>query len=262
MFHVTTHQFATFQRASLSAFEEEMVERCAELSPDVCAALGTEQLVTVIRAAVVRAAGHGFTLRGPVGLFIELGVLLGSAFDTDVQYPWARDCLARAGETRPVGSALEQMDCAARLHSASLQALSAIRGPDDSHVSAALARLLVLAAEPFPDIVDDLPDLALSAIEHVHPEKYAFVGVPALRALIAAGTEEAARHGLSTPRETLLVVALMLAFGQGCTTDPLHAWIGRTLADATIATPALRALQLEQTALRAARAAAAGADTP
>lgn len=262
MFHVTTHQRATFQRASLSAFEEQMVQRCAQLSPDVHAALGAEQLVTVIRAGVVRAAGHGFTLRGPVGLFIELGFLLGSAFDTDVQYPWARDCLARTGETRPVGSAVEQMDCAAGLHAASLQALSAIRGPENSHVSAAKERLLVLAAEPFPDGVDDLPDLALSAIEHVHPEKYAFVGVPALRELIAAGTDEAARHGLSTPRETLLVVALMFAFGQGSMSDPLHPWIGQTLADATIATPALRALQLEAKALHAVRDALVSTEPP
>jgi len=257
MFQLTTRQAATFRQTAASVFEEQMVEHCAVFSPDVAAALGPERLLTVLRAAIARAAAYGFTLVGPVRLFIELGFLLGSAFDTDVQYPWARACLTRAGETRRVGSVIEQTDCAAALHTASLEALRAIRGPDDGHVSAALGLLLALAEEPLPSVVDNLTDLALAALEYVHPEKYAFVGVSALRELIAAGAEEATRHGLSAPRDILLVVALMLAFGQGCTTDPLHAWIGRTLADETIATPALRARYLEETALITARAALA-----
>lgn len=257
MFQLTTSQVAAFRRTAASAFEEQMVEQCTELAPELAAALGPEQLVAVVRAAILRAAKHGFTLMGPVRLFIQLGFLFGSDFDTDAQYPWARACLTRSGETRPVGPAIEQMDCAAVLYTASLEALSESRGPDDGHVSAALARLLVLAAESFPESVDDLPDLALAVLEHVHPEKYAFVGAPALRELIAAGTDEATRHGLSAPRDVLLLIGLMFAFGQGCTSDPIHAWIGRTLADATIATPALRARQLEETALLAARAALA-----
>ncbi len=122
-----------------------------------------------------------------------------------------------------------------------------MRGPDDSHVQAALRRVLALSTEPLPRRIDDLPALALAALEHVHPEKYAFVGEPALRELIAAGTVEAARHGLAAPRDVLLLVAVMFACGQGCTTDPIHAWIGQTLADETTTpTPSLRARQLEE----------------
>jgi hypothetical protein len=259
MFNVTSRQQSTFHQASLSAFEEEMVERCAELAPAVSAGLGPERLVTALRAAIARAAEHGFTLRGPVRLFIELRFLLGSAFDADVQYPWARDCLARSGETREVGSDLEQMDCAAVLHAASIDALNEIQGPDDSHVDAALGRLLALATEQLPSAAFDLPELALAAMEHVHPDKYAFVGAPALRDLIAAGTTEATRHGLSESRDVALIIGLMFAYGQGCTEDPLLPWIGATLADEAAATPALRARKLEEAALTAARAALAGA---
>ena len=257
MFRLTEHQLATFRRTAVSDFEEQMVEHCAAFSPGLAAALGREGLVAVVRAGIARAAGHGFTLGGPVRLFIELGFLFGSGFDTDVQYPWARACLARSGETPPVDQAIEQMDCAAALHDASMDALSAIRGLDDRHVRIALHRLLELAAEPLPSPVDDLPAFALAALERVHPEKYALVGEPALRELIAAGIIEAARHGLDAPRDVLLLVAVMFTWGQGCTSDPLHAWIGRTLTDATIATPTLRARQLEERALIAARDALA-----
>jgi hypothetical protein len=257
MFQIQGRQIAIFRRTAASAFEEQMVEHCAELSPRLAAAPGRPQLLTVVRAAIARAAGHGFTLMGPVRLFIELGFLFGSAFDTDVQYPWARACLARSRETSPGGPDLEQMDCASGLHGASMDAQQAIRGPDDSHVEAALRRLLRLAEEPSPDHVADLPALGLAALEHVHPEKYAFVGEPALRELIAAGTEEAAHHGLTAPRDVLLLVGVMFACGQGCTRDPLHAWIGETLRDATIATPDLRARLLEERALIAVRDALA-----
>ncbi len=257
MFRLQERQIAIFRRTAASTFEEQMVEHCAALSPRLAAALGRGLLLTVVRAAVARAAGHGFTLMGPVRLFIELGVLFGSAFDTDVQYPWARACLARSGEARAVGSDLEQMDCASALHSEAMAAQQAIRGSDDSHVQAALRRLLRLAAEPLPAQVADLPALGLEALEHVHPEKYAFVGEPALRELIAAGTETAAQHGLTAPRDVLLLVGLMFACGQGCTKDPFHAWIGEALRDATSATPALRARLLEERALIAARAALA-----
>jgi hypothetical protein len=204
-------------------------------------------------------------------LFIELGFLFGTGFDSDVQYPWARACLVAAEETsrdpaqpvtsgeiprpptQPVDPANEQMDRAAALHDASIAALSAIRGEDGSHLQAALHRLLALAAEPVPDQVKELPAFALATMRRIHPRKYAFVGEPALRELVAAGVDEAAGRGLDAPRDVLLLVALMFAYGQGCTRDPIHAWIEQTLRDETIGAPAHRARRIEERALTAVR---------
>jgi hypothetical protein len=259
MFQLNERQLATFRRAAVSDFEEQLVEQCAASSPAL-AALGRAHLLVAVRAAIARAAGHGFTFAGPVRLFVELGLLFGSAFDTDVQYPWARARLASPEETVATGRGLDQIDRAATLHDASMDALDEIRGADDEHVTAALRSLVDLATLPIPDRIDDLAALALALLEHVHPEKCAFVGEPALRALIAAGTAEATRYGLSAPRDALLLIGLMFALGQGCTADPLHPWIGRILADEAIATPALRARRVEETAMTAARAALAEID--
>ncbi len=259
MFQLNERQLATFRRAAVADFEAQLVEHCAASSPAL-AALGRPHLLTVVRAAIARAAGHGFTFAGPVRLFVELALLFGSAFDTDVQYPWARERLAPTDDEQPTSRGLEQIDRAAALHDASMRALTAIRGGDDEHVGAALRSLVEIAALPIPDRIDDLPALALALLEHVHPEKCAFVGEPALRELIAAGAAEGARYGLSAPRDVLLVIGLMFALGQGCTADALHPWIGRILADEVIATPTLRARQLEETAMVAARVALAEAD--
>ena len=271
MFRINRQQIAIFKQATLSTFEVEMIDHCATFSPRLSAALGDEQLRAVIRSAITRAAGYGFTTRGAVRLFIELGFLFGTGFDSDVQYPWARACLVTSAEaprgaseavtsgempsptTQPVDPANEQMDRAAALHDASTAALSAIRGDDDRHIQAARRRLLALAAEPIPDQVADLPAFALATMRRVHPQKYAFVGEAALRELVAAGIEEAARRGLEAPRDVLLLVGLMFTYGQGCTRDPIHAWIGQTLCDETIGAPAHRARRLEERALTAAR---------
>ena len=89
---------------ALSRFEDEMVARVAELSPTLAASLGEDQVLIVVRAAIERAALHGFTLEGPVRLFVNLSLLLGKGFDTDVQYPWAQRSLDMPPETGTAAS--------------------------------------------------------------------------------------------------------------------------------------------------------------
>jgi hypothetical protein len=236
MLRITTRQLATFRRTALTAFEEQMVEHCAAFSPRLSAALGRRRLSEIVHAAMDRAAGHGLTFKGPVRLFIELGFLFGSGFDADVQYPWAAACLGD-------DPTADQMDRAAALHEASVDALSAFRGPDGRNLRGVLRRAQALLADPPPLDAGALSDVAFSALERVHPAKCAHVGEPALRALIAAGASEGPRHGLSGPRDVLLLVALMFAFGQGCAADPIHPWIGQALRDHDLEARALTALR-------------------
>ena len=63
-------------------------------APELCEVIGEEQLRVALRQAMARAAGYGFTYRGPIRLFIELMFLCGSAFDTDPQYPVGGEDLA------------------------------------------------------------------------------------------------------------------------------------------------------------------------
>jgi hypothetical protein len=134
MFKITRPQQALFEQVALSAFEEALVARGAQLAPALAASLGDDQMRVFVRAAIAQAARHGFTRKGPVRLFVELTFLLGSGFDTDAQYPWARasleDVLGRG-----------QLQRASALHAASLEALRRIRGPSSLHDDPALRRL-------------------------------------------------------------------------------------------------------------------------
>jgi hypothetical protein len=242
MFKISKAQLASFQDAALATFEAAMVARGTAVAPRLATSLGPDGMLVVVRAAIARAARHGLTFKGPVGLFVELSFLLGSGFDADVQYPWARRCLAGVRERG-------QMAAASALHAASGRALRRIHGPNNRHTDEALRLLPALVAEPRELHAYDFAAVVLATMKLIHPRKCAFVGTPALLALIAAGEAEAARQGFVALPDVLLVVGLLFAFGAQCTDDPLYPWISGTLRSPTIVTPALRARELEKTAL-------------
>jgi hypothetical protein len=234
--------FERVQREAIVVFENEMIKHCAEFSPRLSSVLRHDGLRTVIRAAMQRAAGYGFTFKGPVRLFIELSFLFGSAFDVDVQYAWARE---RLGEPNPH----TQMQRAEALYLKSVEALERIHGPENSYTDAALHRLQFFASTGADLKTGKIQDIISAKMAHIHPQKYVYIGDPAMRALIVAAEAEAAQHGLSESHDVLLFVALMFSFGQGCTQDPLYPWIANTLRNERIRTPSARSNQLKRKSL-------------
>jgi len=242
MFTITQNQLEVFQSETASAFENEMIGHCKVFSPKLSGILGDDRLRGVIRAAIKRAIGHGFTLRGPIRLFIELGFLFGSSFDTDVQYSWAR---TKLDEPDP----RTQMARAEALHATATIALKKIHGVDNNYTYAALRRLQPLSAATFRFRSNDFSDVVLTEMAKVHPQKYEYVGETSLRTLITTAEAEALQHDFSTPHEKLLIVVLMFSFGQGCTTDLLYPWIAGTLGNYRVSSPVARANQLQRKAL-------------
>ena len=70
--------------------------------------MGGEWLKTLVNTGVSRARGHGFTLRGPLRLYLDLMFLFGSDFDTDPQYPWAGEVLKEQGMEMERAAALRR----------------------------------------------------------------------------------------------------------------------------------------------------------
>lgn len=75
------------------------------------------------------------------------------------------------------------------------------------------------------------------------------MGTAALSELVDQGEVIAGELGFLGFRHSVLVVALMFAFGHQCFRDPLYPWISYTLRHPGIATPAKRAARLERRAL-------------
>ncbi len=86
-------QMAVLQGAAQRQFEAEMLSHLRRFSPKTFAMAGEPGVRTTIQTGIQRAHGYGLSFRGPVRLYLELMMMLGSAFDTDPQYPWASQVL-------------------------------------------------------------------------------------------------------------------------------------------------------------------------
>lgn len=89
-------------------------------------------------------------------------------------------------------------------------------------------------------------------VEHLgrfFPREAAALGDAALRALIADGIEEAARHGITTRRETCKYLTLLVAFGRGFDRLP---WASAVLSDPEITSAPQRMARLYEAGIAAA----------
>ena len=242
MLVMRAEQMEVFRRAALGLFEAQMVRHLAEFSPPLFQAVGEGQLRKVSRLGMERAAGYGFTCRGPVRLYLELMLLFGSHFDTDPQYPWAAEILADRDPNH-------QMDRAESLYRRSLDYREKVAGPKDAYTLEALRNIAVLAKQPLTLPIEDFPAAMHREIALVYPEKVAYIGNQGISALIRKGMDGARMQRFSTPRGMALVTFLMFAMGHGCGSDPLYPWIAQTLKDKAVTDADARVKRLETKAL-------------
>jgi hypothetical protein len=237
---IRSEQMRIFEQRAWEQFEEEMMAHSKDFSPRLCEVIGDVQLRLAVHSAIARAVDYGFTNRGPIRLFVEMMFLCGSSFDTDPQYS-------------PVGEALrsdgDQMLRAQQIHDLHNTYLENVSGVGAVNVHRALRALLTFVRAPLSVSADDLQAGMMREMQHIFPEKTAFVPAQGLSALIDEGTAEARHYRFEGVRPGVLLVVLKFAFGHGCTDDPLYPWIARTLKDQRIVSPEARAVRLEKKAV-------------
>jgi hypothetical protein len=80
---ITASQMAALARAAGLRFENEMVAHAAVFAPDRMAGWGDERLRQVVRQALQLGNAHGFDLRGPLRMMVELFMVYGGSFEAD-----------------------------------------------------------------------------------------------------------------------------------------------------------------------------------
>ena len=223
----------------MKAFDE-MVESLFRFAPESCQAAGEDQVRKLVFLGVQKAESYGLTYRGPVEFFLEMMVLFGHAFDTDPQLPWATEILKS-------NQFLDQMARADFLHDKTLEYLAEVHGPEGSYLTLAFGSLAARARLPFHFSTNAaLVDGMLAEMKAIHPQKFAYVGNQALRALIGKGIESASAYELPGARGIALVILAMFAFGYRFDTDPLYHRILNALTDPKVPESARRIRSLEE----------------
>jgi hypothetical protein len=244
MLTLSAEQFHSLAAVPQLEFERRMLAHAQAFSPVLCGVLGPDQTWAAVHGAVHRARSHGFTLTGPIRLFVELCFLRGSLWDRDPQYHRAQAAL----ETDE-----PEMQCAQALRAEYADYQHKVCGDDNGHVLAALQALRALASQPLPPSLQKTgPDLApalQAQLADIFPRKADYIGQDGLARLVQGGLRVAGQAAWVSPRHQVLVVALMFAFGAGCFMDPLYPWILRTVQAERTVDPKARAERLERKAL-------------
>src|SRR5690606_31442368 len=107
-------------------------------SPRLSVVLGPSRVRVAVSELVARAQRDGFLCRGAIQFYVDMGLLFGSGFSSDPQYPWIRTTLV--AERSP-----HELDTAMRLYQQAVVALEAIHGSGNAFTWAALERLLGLS---------------------------------------------------------------------------------------------------------------------
>lgn len=224
MFSIRPSQFAEIEAAQLDRFAHELVDHLGAFAPVHARRIGHEALLRLSHDGIRQARRNGLTLRGPVRLFLELQVMLGSSFATDPQYPWVRSCLEAS-------DANDEMARAMRLHEQACHYHAAVLGDGLEHEQAAIRRLRRSVFEKLPHHPADFAGEARSRLMEAYPEKARFIGAAAIDALVAASARTCTHAALDSPDARALVLGMMFAFGHACLVDCQHAWIRHCLAD-------------------------------
>lgn len=242
MLRISNTQRQAFQAVALARYETDMAAHLAERSPNHAKVLGPDGMLEAVRFGIARAARRGYTLRGPVRLWLELMFLFGGYFDEDPLLP------ENAGEFVDCRDPDRQMPTAEQLHAVASDTLAQISGPDNIYNREALTRLQQLAEDDGPLRRETLEDELFSVFAEAHPQKIETLGEQPHRRLITEAIAQAEEMAVTAPRGIAVFPVLAFIVGSGFAQDPLYPWISRTLDDPTRPDPDQRAARLERRA--------------
>jgi len=232
-------QRPALRAVSLQTFRERMVEHLFAFSPQHCAGIGEAAVQEVVALGIERSAQHGFSQRGPVRLYLEMMLLMGSHFDTDPQLPLPMADLLRDRDKAA------QLDRADRLHGELLRHMRQALGRANRHARAAIDRLRTMSSSALELRDEHLERDVLRVFGQVYPERFALAGPAALALLVARARALAAAESLDLRRGTALTGLLMFELGHRCFEDPLYPWLARALLETRGQDPVARTEHLE-----------------
>lgn len=237
MLTLRSEQITLFKRADVPYFEPRMLQHLQDALPHHWQVIGEDPIRQTVRQGIGNAARHGFTSREPVRFFLELTLLLGSAFPDDPQLPW-------------VGLALDaergsELDKARNLHDATLLYLEQVHGDNGESFDTACERLLEEKIDLATGSREKFESTVMVRLDHLWPEKYNQLGEDRIRDLIKAGLKASAKKGIKLENGAFLQICLMFLLGHRYDQDPLYPWAHTAGAEQE---PAARVEQLHQAA--------------
>jgi hypothetical protein len=234
---IRSEQMSAFEEAARRGFERDLARRCADSAPTLCERAGGDNVLRFVKLGIDRAGSHGFSLRGPVRLYVDLMLWFGCDFDSDPQLDWARQALA-------LGTEEDELERAKALYQAAQPYTERVAGSQGEHALAATERLSRMTESGCPKLSGAFEDELMRLLRTLYPEKFEYARAAAVRPLIQRAAQTAAGFGVRLGMAVTLLTTLMFIFGHGVAEDPMYPWIAAALGDPDTPNPHDRAANL------------------
>lgn len=248
MLRIQPKQLDAFRAAAMRHFEDRMLEHIKAFSPRHSRVLSPAQMRHVIQCGLARAREHGFTSERSIRYWVELSLMLGSAFVTDPLLPWVQPTLGAASSATQA----QRIDA---LRKSAWQHVGESYPDLGDLVSGGPRRLLELFGSGGGADTEAQPSESaiLAELRELLPRRLEIAGDN--RALIAIGNAIscAERSRMGTQRGARVFVAMTFTLGSGFAADPLLPWLPPLLADPSPAAPLERVERLTTEAIASLR---------
>ncbi|NJO18601.1 MAG: hypothetical protein HC877_23610 [Thioploca sp.] len=227
MLKIRPTHIEAFEQAALKHFEDKMLEHIKTYFSNHWRVIGELQLRKVIQYSVKQANQYDLTTQREVCLYLNLMLLLGSDFDTDIQLPWAKEVLKEKTIIDP-SVRIEQLYDVAMDH---LDQVAGVKGEYFDRVIVKVRSKLsewMLLIEPVFE-----PDL-VSLLNWLYPQKIQLIGKDILHQLIKQSITSTQVYGIATQGGMILYVSLMLILGSRFDKDPKYPWFATILNNASL----------------------------
>lgn len=239
MLTLSDTQLNQIREQNISEFETEMVGELMQFSPRHMSVLGDDGVLEFVKYGIERAVGCGFTQRGPIRMYLQTMVSLGSHFDEDPLYARLTDGVFTEGDDT------QQMRRAKTFHSRLAHYFDEASGPNAERFRASSRRLQERSDQEIPENAN-VRAFVLAEAQAMVPERIAVLGIEEHHAAIDAAVGKAETSGITTTRGRAMFGILSLFAGCRFHDDLLYPWIARTLRNEALGDMDARAGRLEQ----------------
>ena len=224
MFKIRAEQMAEFDKARIPGFADYVVHHLKSFSPPHAKTMGEQGVREFAQSGLERANEYGFTRTGSVGLFVEMLILLGVKFDTDLQYPWAAEIL----NDNTIKDELARADL---LWEKLMLFLKATRGTNQTMVKRAIQNAKFFKFDRITSQINDYRPALTKALSSVYPEKYEYLNGKTVERIIDHAIVQSEAMEVGTTKGICLFAILHFAMGKGFAEDPKFPWIAQTLME-------------------------------
>ena len=207
-------QMDVFDRNAEVAFEAEMLDHLRNFLPFRAQGFEEGTLKQVVHDGLTTARNHGFTCRGSLRLYLELTIVLGSAFDSDPQYPSLAEILSDS--TNP-----NEMQRAGRLYDQANAILNQIAQPRRELLPTAFQQIAQKHLDNLEE--QDLEQFVIATIADAYPEKALHTDAAWLHALFVEASQVTRVLHIHEPRGIALLTLIMFFAGHGVVRDAVYA---------------------------------------